>query len=509
MKLFTTRQIAEIDRYTIENEPISDIDLMERAADQISLKLLSLVPQPQELTFFAGPGNNGGDALAVARLMGWAGFPCKVFVTDLGKSMSQSTEINLKRLEEQGKAQIHRIRSRDDFPALLRGTVVIDGLFGSGLTRPLKGLPANLIRHINQSQCNIIAIDIPSGLMGEDNSDHIPEQIIRARHTITLQFPKISLLYPENEQFAGEIHTVDIGLHPVAIAQTETPFFITEETEVYSMFPVHPKFAHKGTFGHALIIAGSYGKMGASVLAARACLHSGTGLVTAHLPACGYPIMQTAVPEVMCSIDANQSVISEIPSLDPYSAVGAGPGLGTCPETSEAFRQLLEKVKVPLVLDADALNILSVHPEWLSELPENTILTPHPGEFRRLFGETGNSWERMQLQRSKSMEYKIIIVLKGANSSISLPGGRVFFNPTGNPGMATGGSGDVLTGIILGLLAQRIPPEMAALAGVYIHGEAGDHAAGKTSQQSLIASDITDSLHSVFQKIERFKEREF
>jgi NAD(P)H-hydrate epimerase len=275
------------------------------------------------------------------------------------------------------------------------------------------------------------------------------------------------------------------------------------------MLPRRNVFSHKGSYGHALLIAGSFGKMGAALLASRACLRTGTGLVTIHLPACGYEIQQTYTPEVMCSIDGCEDHFSVPPPADRFAAVGAGPGLGTHPDTKDALVRLIENTKVPLVLDADALNILSSISGWQELLPENTILTPHPGEFTRLFGETGNSWKRIELQKQQSVRYKIVIVLKGARSTISFPDGRIFFNPSGNPGMATAGSGDVLTGIILGLAAQGMAPANAAVAGVYLHGLAGDLAARRHSMPAMIASDITGCLGKAFQKIYSQREQDF
>jgi NAD(P)H-hydrate epimerase len=605
MKLFTTRQIAEIDRYTIENEPISDIDLMERASMAITDRLIRLTGRQCKLIFLAGPGNNGGDALAVARLMSEAGYPCEVFLPEMGSSGSRSQQINLERLKDQAKAKIFSIRVEQDFPRPEPGSIIIDGLFGSGLTRPLEGLAGALVRHINglaemvqipdsrfqvsgsrrmetgastpfdslrlrsgtaaqgpphsdpdqralrrseiwvekrhasnthaplfekqplwnpetgdgrmeteeirnrTSEIPVISIDLPSGLMGEDNSGNIPENIVRAHATITLQFPKLSLLFPENEQYAGKIFTEEIGLHPEGIRKMESPYRLTDRDEIYSWFTPRSRFAHKGDFGHALLVAGSYGKMGAALLASKACLKTGTGLVTTHLPACGYAIQQTYCPEVMCSIDPGHQFIMEIPPLKPYQAIAIGPGLGTRPETLKAISVLLGRAEVPVVWDADALNCLAITPLWLENLPQGTILTPHPGEFRRLFGETDNSWQRLQLLRKKAIELKVVIVLKGAYTAIALPDGNIWFNITGNPGMATGGSGDVLTGIILGLLAQGFSPEQAAIAGVYIHGEAGDHAASRYSQEALTASDITRSLPDVFQNISGWWQSDF
>jgi ADP-dependent NAD(P)H-hydrate dehydratase / NAD(P)H-hydrate epimerase len=509
MKLFTTKQIAEIDRYTIENEPITDIDLMERAARQMYYQLSAELLTSHPILFFAGPGNNGGDALALARMYASDGVECSVFLLDNGKPLSGSPAINWQRLKNQAIANLQIIKSIEDFPVLKTDDAIIDGLFGSGLSRPLTGLPAALVNHINKSGCQVFSIDIPSGLMGEDNIENNPENIIRATTTLTLQFPKLSLLFPENEEFTGNVEVVDIGLHPRGIELTDTPWFMAERKHIRKLIPARSKYAHKGTYGHALLMAGSKGKMGAAILASHASMRSGVGLLTVHVPGNGYSIMQTSVPEAMCSVDNNNNIISILPELDKFSAIGIGPGLGNCSETKEAIRQLLQNIKVPLVADADALNIISENRALLNMLPGKTILTPHPGEFKRLFGETTNSWQRLHIMRETAQRLGIIIVLKGAYTAIALPSGKVYFNPTGNPGMATGGSGDVLTGTILSFLAQGIPPEHAAIAGVYLHGLAGDLATSEISPEALIASDIPKYIGKAFREINDTWQQEF
>jgi NAD(P)H-hydrate epimerase len=509
MKLFTTKQIAEIDRYTIENEPITDIDLMERAARQMYYQLSAELLTSRPMSFFAGPGNNGGDALALARMFANDGVDCSVYLLDTGKPLCGSPAINWQRLKTQAITNLLIIKSPEDFPVLKPDDVIIDGLFGSGLSGPLNGMPAALVNHINKSGCRIYSIDIPSGLMGEDNTENPPENIIRATTTLTLQFPKLSLLFPENEEFTGKVEVVDIGLHPGGIEQTDTTWFMTERKDIRKLIPPRSKFAHKGTYGHALLMAGSKGKMGAAVLASQACMRSGVGLLTVHVPGNGYSIMQTSVPEAMCSVDPNNDILSILPELDKFSAIGIGPGLGTCLETKEAIRQLLQNIKVPLVADADALNIISENHALLNMLPGKTILTPHPGEFKRLFGETQNSWQRLQVLKEAAQRLNIILVLKGAYTVTALPSGQVYFNPTGNPGMATGGSGDVLTGTILSFLAQGSPPEHAAIAGVYLHGLSGDLAIRKISPESLIASDIPKYIGKAFREIYDVWQQEF
>ena len=509
MKLFTTKQIADIDKYTIEKEPIADIDLMERAATEMFLELESVFDYDSPLLFFAGPGNNGGDALALARLFAKAGHQCKVYLLDTGKPMKGSPAINWNRLTPISNIEKHLISSEADFPFLDPSIPIFDGLFGSGLQRPLEGLPASLVRHINKSKSKVFAIDIPSGMHGEDNPDKRGNAIIKADMTLTLQFPKISLLFPENEPFIGKLKIVDIGLHPFAIERTETPYRISSALAVRQMIPRRRRYDHKGTFGHALLIAGSLGKIGAAVLAARGCIRAGAGLTSAHVPQKGYDIMQVSVPEVMCSIDRNTDHFSTFGNLDHFTAIGIGPGLGTAAETIQAFGELLKGCRAPMVVDADALNILAMHPEYLGQLPPGSILTPHPGEFMRLFGKTENSWQRLQLLRENARKYSLTIVLKGAWTAIAYPDGEISFNPTGNPGMATGGSGDVLTGIILGLLAQGVSSRHAAETGVYLHGLAGDLAAQKLSVQAMVASDIIDNLGKAFKKINHRWQQDF
>jgi ADP-dependent NAD(P)H-hydrate dehydratase / NAD(P)H-hydrate epimerase len=502
MKLFSTKLIAEIDRYTIGHEPVTDIDLMERAAMQVTIWLKQRYGNEQKMLFIAGPGNNGGDALAVARQMAGSGYHCELYLYDVGKGLKGSPAINLQRLEDQGKATLKYIRGIDDFPVTQPVDVIIDGLFGSGLTRPLEGLPAEIVQKVNILPNEVISIDIPSGLMGEDNSGNVTENIIEADYTLTFQFPKISFLFAENEKYTGKWEVLPIGLHPAGIENTASEFFLTEKEDIRKLIVPRSKFSHKGTFGHALLIAGSYGKTGAAVLASRACLRAGAGLLTTHVPHFGYSIIQTAVPEAMVSVDAHDSIFTEFPDLASFNAIAAGPGIGMKSNTRNALNELITQARVPLVLDADALNILSENPGWMQNLPENTILTPHPGEFRRLAGETADSWERIRKLRQMAETLKVIIVLKGAFTSVALPDGRLFFNSSGNPGMATAGSGDTLTGIILGMLACRMKPEHAAIAGVYLHGLAGDLAAKVRSEHSLVAGDIIEYLGQAFLEME-------
>jgi NAD(P)H-hydrate epimerase len=498
MKLFTCTQIAEIDQLTMKLEPISSVDLMERASGQIAEWIIRRVETDREIYVFAGPGNNGGDALVITRLLAWRNFRCTVWLADFGRTISDDHASNLQRLKDQDKVLIKTINSGDSIPNIPTNTLIIEGLFGSGLNKPLSGLAKSIIERINKSGVTVISIDMPAGLFGEDNSANDTSAIIRANHTLTFQFPKLSFFFPENDQFVGEWEVLSIGLHPEAILRTESVFFSLNKTLISGILKKRDKFSHKGIFGHALLIAGSYSKMGAAVLASKACLRGGVGLLTSHIPQRGYEIIQNSVPEAMISIDPSETVFSEVPDLSPFSAVGIGPGLDKKSETQLALKTLLRAKPNKLVIDADALNILSENQDWCSHLPEKSILTPHPKEFERLAGPSANSFDRLQKQLQFSVRYQVIVVLKGAHTCITFPDSSAYFNSTGNPGMATAGSGDVLTGIILGLLAQSYSPEDAALIGVYLHGLAGDLAAARWSEHALIAGDIVDQMGNAF-----------
>jgi NAD(P)H-hydrate epimerase len=393
----------------------------------------------------------------------------------------------------------------DQFPVICSDDIVIDAIFGSGLKRPADGLAAGVIRQINQIDCTVIAVDIPSGLFGEDNSRNTPDNIIKADITLSFQFPKLSFLFVDNYPFVGEWHLLPIGLHPNAIRDTETPFHFTEEKDIAPLLKRRAKFDHKGMFGHGLLIAGSQSKTGAALLAAKAALRSGIGLITCHVPWGSGSVIQSSLPEAMIQPDKNQTVISQIENLLSFSAVGIGPGLGTGEETINAFHDLLKTCEKPMVMDADAINILGLNKDWISLIRPGTILTPHPKEFERIAGKTADGYSRLLKQISFSIEHKCIIVLKGAYTSISMPDGRVIFNSTGNPGMATAGSGDVLTGIILSLLAQGYSQENASVVAVYIHGLAGDIAAEKSSFESVIASDIIENTGNAFKRIRQWQ----
>lgn len=501
MKIPTIKNARSADAYTIENEPITSVDLMERAATTAFdwIENHFNFQSNHKIMIFCGMGNNGGDGFVLGRLFCRKHYDVEVFLVHVGEKMSHDCQVNYERLKTLNPSVIHGVSSKNDFPEISDSDVVIDAMFGSGLTRPLEGLAAEIVEYLNNNQAIRIAIDIASGLNGDGFATS--KYTFRPDYTLSFQFPKLAFLLPENEPFVGNWEVLDIKIHPDYIEKVESVNFLTANEVVRPIVHRRGKHSHKGTYGHALLIAGSTGKIGAALLAAESCLRSGVGLLTAHLPKSATLPLQVYLPEAMMSIDESEDCFSQLPDLLNYTAIGAGPGLGKRPETANALKRLIQETKVPLVLDADALNIISENKTWLAFLPERTIITPHQKEFERLFGETENSLQRLELQREMSRKYNLIIVLKGANTAVTFPTGACFFNTTGNPGMATAGSGDVLTGIILSLVAQRYTPEEAALLGVYLHGSAGDIAASENGMESLIASDISKNIGKAFRKL--------
>ena len=482
MKIFKVKQIAEIDRFTIENEPVSSDKLMERAANAM-FKWIENNVLYKSFTIFAGTGNNGGDGLVIARLLSEKGAKVNVIILE---SEKYSPDCLLNKEKLKGLCDVSIFKNKEN--KYLVNDCIIDALFGSGLSRPLSGNAAEAVELINISEKFVISVDIPSGLPGEDCPDLSDSSIVCADVTLTLQFPKISFFYPESSKYTGEWHIIPIGLHANAINNTETKFHFTTEEDIKNLLLKRSNFSHKGNYGHALIFAGSSGKFGAAVMAAKACIHSGAGLTTVYTDKEGMPVIQAAVPEAMGIFSENS------PDLQPFNAVAAGPGIGTGQTNVALLEKLIRTSVVPMVLDADALNILSDSKDLLAILPQGTVITPHPKEFSRLAGESRTSAEMLNLAVTFALENKIIVVLKGAYTRVITPDGRVYFNSTGNPGMAKGGSGDVLTGIIVSLIARGYNSENAAILGVYLHGLAGDIAAKEMSAEYISACDIISYL---------------
>ena len=494
MKILNASQIREIDAYTIAHEPVASIDLMERAAKKCYEWIRRHFRKHKTVKIFCGMGNNGGDGLVVARMLAGTGFDVTVYKVLHTDRSSADFADNEKRLTDVKNLCFKVISEDDEMPLIDAGDLVIDALLGSGLTRPLEGLLARLVLHINAASAAVVAIDFPTGLFCEDNRENDPKYIIRADHTLSFQLPKLAFMFASNEKYLGQWHLIDIGLHADAIREAETKYHFLQASDVSALYRRRRKFAHKGHFGHAYLMAGSYGKAGAAVLAARAAMRSGAGLLTVKIPNAAYEVLQTAVPEAMCVADDHPHIVSGVAKLEGFNAVGAGPGLGTHDQTARALKLLIQNTGVPMVLDADALNILAENLTWCGFLPKGSIFTPHPGELDRLAGKTTDDHDRLEKAIELAHRFQVYVVLKGAHTVIACPDGRCFFNPTGNPGMATGGSGDVLTGMILGWLAQNYSPLHSCILAVFLHGRAGDLAANRQGHEGLIAGDIIEMI---------------
>ena len=501
MKILTGNQIHELDTYTIDNEPIASIDLMERAATAIAAAIMEEWGADARVVVFAGPGNNGGDALAVARLLTVRGYRVETYLFNIHHDLSADCSANKGRLEAMGQPSLlHEITGDFTPPRLSADTVVIDGLFGSGLNRPLSGGFASLVRYINQSAACVVSIDMPSGLLAEDNTANDSNNIIRATLTLTLQHRKLCMLFADAQPFLGRVKVLDIGLSAEYVERAECRYAVVEADDVKRQMLHRGDFAHKGTMGHAMLVAGAYGMAGAATLAARACLRSGVGKLTAVIPRCNLGIMQVAVPEAVVAPGGDDCFSEALPTVG-ITAMGMGPGLGTAEDTALAMMGQIQQTQCPVVLDADAINILGMHGAWTGQLPRGMILTPHPREFDRLYGICHGDFDRLRAASQMAEDLQAYIVLKGHRTAICLPDGRVLFNATGNAGMATAGSGDVLTGIMTGLLARGYSRESACITAVWLHGLAGDLAAGQLGRESLTASDIISYLPKAFKSL--------
>jgi NAD(P)H-hydrate epimerase len=502
MKIFSAAEIRAWDEYTIQHEPVASIDLMERAAASCLVWLEKSDYLGRSFSIYCGKGNNGGDGLALARLLSQRHCTVTVHILELGQTATKDFQANLERLH-QTPVEVRFVAEADHLLPLAPGDVVIDAILGSGLNRKLEGVTALLVEHLNKSGNEIIAIDLPSGLFVDRTSRG--NTVIRAGHTLSFQLYKLAFLMPENESCVGEVHLLDIGLHPGFLKDVDTATEMSDPSIIGAIFKPRQRFANKGNFGHALLVAGSFGKIGAAVLAGRACLRSGIGLLTVLTPGCGYGILQTTIPEAMILTDPDEKRHTALPpdGIGKYAVVGVGPGLGTEDQTVAFLRGLLQQYRKPMVVDADALNILGANPELMAMLPPYSILTPHPKEFERLFGASDDDFGRVEKARAEAQEHHVVIVLKGHYTFIALPDGKGYFNSTGNAGMAKGGSGDSLTGILTALVGQGYSPSEAAIFGVYLHGLAGDLAAAGLSQESMLPSDLTDHLGKAFQRIQQ------
>lgn len=491
MKVFSATQIKAWDQYTIKYEPIASIDLMERASSVFTKRFCELYGSDFKVLIFAGTGNNGGDGLAIARMLHQYGYDVEAVICGEPENGSEDFKTNLKRAKNQ---DIKSVSAEDfEFEKSSKKCVIIDAIFGNGLNRKIEGFLAEIIKKINESNIEVVAVDFPSGVFCDYlNTNNVK---IRAKYMLTFQCPKLAFFMKENEEYLGEWEILDIGLHPDFEKNTKANYYYTLIEDFIEK--TRAKYSHKGTYGHALLIAGSHGMMGAAILASKACLRSGAGKVSISAGNKENDIIQIAVPEAIFLPNDLEKSISEIwteKELEPYDAIGIGPGIGQYEDRIIELEAIL-KTKKPLVIDADAINLLAKNRGLLEYVPPNTIFTPHWKEFKNLTGENPeDSQETFDLLRKISTENKWIIILKGYNTAVALPDASLHFNSTGNPGMATAGSGDVLTGVILAYLAQGLSPQVAALKGVFDHGKAGDAAVKIRSEKSLIASDIIENL---------------
>lgn len=496
--MLTSEQIRVIDAETIRREGISSLSLMKRAATAFSNFIMTRCPDKnQEILILAGRGNNGGDALVVARLLHQSGYRLKICVVDQGGRYTEDCAHNLRRVKAE-HISCQTITSEQDIPEMEQYDLLVDGIFGTGISREVEGIAATVIEAINKSGRPVYSIDMPSGLFMERST----RLAVRATVTVTFQIPKLALFLPENGDFTGEVHIVDIGLNAGAIAEAESEMeYVDKEMIAPLLKPLH-RFAHKGTQGHTLLVGGSLGKCGSICMAAKAALRTGCGLVTSYLPRCGTTVMQSVVPEAMVLEDQDAGHITEIKyPIDP-DAVGIGPGMEQHDDTVQAFAAFLAYYRGALVIDADGLNILSRNPEWCSLLVPGTILTPHPKELERLIGGWRDDFEKIEKARSFARKYDLVIVVKGAYSLI-IDSDHLYVNSSGTPALATAGSGDVLTGMIASLLAQGYKPIDAARVGVYLHGLTADVTRTTIDPRSFMAGDIIAHIGAAYQSIEK------
>lgn len=503
MKILSATQIKTVDQLTVKRQHISSTDLMERAAVLCTEEIEKRTPNQPEILIFCGKGNNGGDGLAIARLLAEKNYTVTVIIVHHSKHFSDSTQINFERLNQQNKAEVTEVSEENDFQkiSVKEKMVVIDALLGTGLNKPLKGLLEKAAEFINKNSHFTISIDVPSGLFTDEVT---PDEntCVHSNLVLSLQMPKLAYLFSGNSKNVPAFKIIDIGLDQQAISEQETPYYFSEIKDVAPLLFPRSKFSHKGTYGHGLLMAGSHGIPGSALISAEASLRSGAGLLTVHSTKNVTDALAFRLPEAMSSTDRNEAFISDKATLGKYRALGFGPGTGTAEETADVLKYIIQNYQGKLIIDADGLNILSGNKTWLEFLPKETILTPHPKEFERLAGTFENDFERLQKAKLFAVRHQVILVLKDAYTAVCLPDGSVVFNSTGNPGLAKGGSGDALTGIIFGLLTRGYSPAKAAICGVFVHGYAADLCSQEMSMESMLATDVIKLLPKAFKDIE-------
>ncbi len=496
MKLFTTQQLNDIARYTIEHDKISIIDFVERVAEGVAFEIEARWRPGKPVVVFAGCEDNGAQALAVARILSEHGYKPEVYLINVGGNALNTTckAYRDALLALDTDIYFNEIVKEFSIPRLSSNHLVIDGLFGPGIKEGLKGGYRTLVQYINDSGATVVSIDVPSGMFGDSNPFAVNRDIIHADLTLAIQFPRIAFFNPDNAELVGEWKIIDIGMNETSIRNTQARHHLIEADEIKSLLKSRPLHCSKADFGAGLLIAGSYGMMGAAVLGARGAIRSGIGKLTVQSPKCGYQIMQSSVPDVLYQYNKGEYYITQLEVDKPFDAVAIGPGIGTNDATLQALENFLLARTSPVILDADALNCIARKPTLLNSVPVLSIITPHIGEFDRLFGQHTSAEMRLQKAVEMARFYNIIIVLKGHYTATVRPDGVVCFNSSGTPAMATAGSGDVLTGIILSLVAQGYKPEQASMMGVYIHGIAGELAAREHGEYGVTASDIANSV---------------
>lgn len=500
MKILSAQQIREADRQTIQNEPIASIDLMERAVSKLFKSIDTSYADDTSFAIFCGKGNNGGDGLALARWLFQNDYYVQVFIVEHSKSASDDFLENLEILAEID-VEVTSISDVSQVSEMDSDTVVIDAMLGSGLSRPLEGLLADVVKSLNAAENEKLVIDIPTGLFADDNSNNDFDSILIADVTLTFQCPKLSMLHKDTACFAGQIEVLDIGLDEDFIEAAHSDYSYVTPHEVSELYKPRSRFSYKGTYGHALLIAGSYGSMGAALMSGKACARSGAGLLTAFIPKCGVDVYQIGLPEAMVISSDKEEIVAGLPNLEKYNVVGVGPGMGTSVEAAQSLESLLDQFKEPMVIDADAINILAAKPKLLKKITPKTILTPHPGEFKRLLAVEKLGTDYLQALSNLAKKYSIIIILKDSITAIAAPDGTIHFMDYGSPALASGGSGDVLTGILTGLLASGYKPLEAAQLAVYLQGMAAHIASDETSEEACLATDVIQAIGKAFNTI--------
>lgn len=494
MKILTGSQIKEADQYTMEHEPISSISLMERASRALADQIIEIVDKSAPLLLLIGKGNNGGDGLVIARLLALQEYDCSVCMLFSKEQLSEECRVNFERLPDEVE-----IFSQEDLSNISCDTIIIDALLGSGVRGEVSDPIATFIRRINDLPNKVISIDLPSGMATE--WQHQYNIVVKADYTLTIQFPKLGMLLPDAGENCGEMRIVPIGLSQEYINKVETSYFFTDKEVVQSLIEKRKNFAHKNSYGHALLICGSKMMSGAATLATGGALRSGCGLVTTHLSVEARYGVMINYPSAILSLDENDCFSTLPHGLNKYTTIGIGCGLGQDAITIKAIKLLLKTISIPLVLDADALNIISKYKELQDLIPKDSVLTPHVGELRRLIGDWSSEEEKIRLVRQLASRLQSTIIVKGAFTMICFANGDCYFNSTGNAGMAKGGSGDVLTGLLTGLIARGYTPSVASLLAVYLHGLAGDLAASDLGMEAMNSDDIIKYLSQAFKSV--------